>query len=174
MRKGVFFLIRAMKAILEEVPDAHLVCVGGVPIWLKEPDPWSILKNEIEMQGVSNAVTLLDKVKNRDLVSYYSAASVFALPSYYESFSKVTLEAMACSLPVVATNMGGLPEMVVDGKTGLLVNYGSPSALASALVQILTDVSAASAMGREGRERVNRMFTWRAVVERISEAYKDF
>jgi len=174
MRKGVFFLIRAMKSILKEVPDAHLLCIGGVPAWLKEPDPWAILKGEIRRQGVEDQVTLLDKVKNRELVSYYSAASVFALPSYYESFSKVTLEAMSCSLPVVATNMGGLPEMVTEGGTGLLVGYGSVAALSSALVRVLTDRAEARQMGAKGREKVERMFTWRGVVERVSEAYKEF
>ena len=123
LRKGVFFLIRAMSKVLLEVPDAHLVCIGGVPDLLGAADYWSLLKSEAISNGVEGHVTLLDKVRNKDLVRYYSMASAFVLPSYYESISKVTLEAMACEVPVVASNSGGIPEVVDDGVTGLLVPY---------------------------------------------------
>jgi len=171
IRKGIFYVIRAMKGILKEIPDAHLVCIGGVPEWLREEDPWRVLKNEIDSEGVGAHVTLLDKVSNTELVSYYSMADVFVLPSYYESFSKVTLEAMACGLPVVASNMGGLPEMVARGETGELVSYGSPAALTSAIVGILSDPRRARAMGTMGRQRVEQMFTWKAVAKRVTEVY---
>ena len=173
IRKGIFYMIRAMKGILSEVPDAHLVCIGGVPEWLREEDPWRVLRNEIESEGVGDHVTLLDRVGNRDLVTYYSMADVFVLPSYYESFSKVTLEAMACSLPVVASNMGGLPEMVVSGETGELVPYGSPPALTSTIVSLLEDPKRARAMGTLGRQRVEQMFTWKAVAKRVSTVYEE-
>lgn len=173
IRKGIFYIIRAMRGILKEIPDAHLVCIGGVPEWLREEDPWRVLRNEIESEGVGAHVTLLDKVSNQELVSYYSMADVFVLPSYYESFSKVTLEAMACGLPVVASNMGGLPEMVVRGETGELVPYGSPPALTSAIIGLLSDTRRAGAMGAKGRQRVEQMFTWKAVAGRVSKVYEE-
>ncbi len=174
LRKGIFFLIRAMNLLKREVPDSHLVCVGGVPEWLGGADFWDILNREIELNGVESSVTLLDKVKNADLPSYYRAARVFALPSYYETISKVTMEAMACGLPVVATNSGGIPEVVDDGTTGILVPYASVEALASALSTLLKDDSLSRRMGAMGRAKVERVFTWEAVANRVRSVYLEF
>jgi glycosyltransferase involved in cell wall biosynthesis len=173
LRKGVFYLIRAMSRVQSEVPDAHLVCVGGIPSWLGNRDYWSVLKHEIDSNGVSDRVTLLDKVKNRELLGYYNRAAVFALASYYESLSKVTMEAMACGLPVVATGSGGIPELVEQDVTGKLVPYGSEEALAQALITVLKDEGLARRMGSEGREKMVRSFTWRAVAERIRSVYDE-
>jgi glycosyltransferase involved in cell wall biosynthesis len=173
LRKGIFFLIRAMKLLKVEVPESHLVCVGGVPDWLGDDDYWGILRREIERNGVNEDVTLIDKVKNVDLPAYYRAASVFALPSYYETISKVTMEAMACGLPVVATNTGGIPELVDNGRTGLLVPYGSVNELASAIASMLQDESGSRRMGMEGRAKVEQDFTWEAVARRVKSVYDE-
>ena len=173
VRKGVFFLIRAMKNVSKEVPDAHLVCVGGVPAWLGTRDYWGVLKREIETNGVSGRVTLLDKVKNRDLAAYYNRAEVFALASYYESLSKVTMEAMSCGVPVVAADSGGVPELVDDGGTGRLVPYGQVNAFADALTSILKDERTARAMGANGRAKIEKGFTWQAVADRVRSAYDE-
>ncbi len=173
LRKGIFFLIRAMKRIGAEVPDSHLLCIGGVPAWLGNGDYWNILRQEVQRYGVSERVTLMDKVRNADLPAYYRSARIFALPSYYETISKVTIEAMACGLPVVATKTGGIPELVEDGRTGLLVPYGSVDALASALSSLLGDEGLAKRMGGEGRARVEKKFTWKAVAERVKSVYDE-
>jgi len=174
LRKGIFFLIRAMKALRTEVPDSHLVCIGGVPEWLGGKDYWGLLQGEIESNGVGDCVTLLDKVRNVDLPAYYQAAKVFALPSYYETISKVTMEAMACGVPVIATNTGGIPEVVEDGTTGILVPYGSAGALASALSTLLRDDRLSKKMGAMGRAKVERVFTWEAVAQRVKSVYDEF
>jgi glycosyltransferase involved in cell wall biosynthesis len=171
LRKGIFFLIRAMKLLKEEVPDSHLVCIGGVPQWLHDGDYWGILNREIETSGVAGSVSLLDKVKNTSLPDYYRAASVFALPSYYETISKVTMEAMACGLPVVATNSGGIPEVIDDKVTGLLVPYGSVGELASSIATLLKDEALSRRMGVAGRAKIERLFTWEAVANRVKSAY---
>ena len=173
VRKGIFYLIRAMKLIKAEVPDAHLLCVGGTPAWLRNNDYWGLLRREAERNGVSNDVTLHDAVSNRLLVDFYNSAEVFAIPSYYETFSKVTLEAMSCGKPVVATRAGGLPEVVDDAKTGKLVRFGSVGDLARAVVEIMQDRRGSREMGRLGREKVLRMFTWKAVAERITSVYRE-
>jgi glycosyltransferase involved in cell wall biosynthesis len=173
LRKGIFFLIRAMRAVRAEVPDCHLVCIGGVPDWLGGQDYWGLLRGEIEKSGVGECVTLMDKVRNAELPDYYRAARVFALPSYYETISKVTMEAMACGVPVIATNTGGIPEVVEDGKTGILVPYASVDALASALTTLLRDDRASRRMGEMGRARVEQNFTWESVANRVRSAYDE-
>ena len=173
LRKGIFFLVRAMKLIKKEVPDCHLVCIGGVPEWLGDEDYWGHLQGEIDRNGVRNEVTLMDRVKNTDLPDFYRAAKAFALPSYYETISKVTIEAMACGLPVVATKTGGIPELIDDRRTGILVPYGSVSGLASALTTLLKDENLARRMGAEGRAKVEQNFTWEAVAAKVRSVYQE-
>lgn len=169
--KGIVHLIRAMRHVRAEIPDAHLVCVGGVPAWLPKFDYWGALEREAALNGVERDVTLLNRVPNRELVGYYRAASVFVLPSYHEAFSKVCLEAMACGKPVVATRSGGLQEAVEDGETGFLIPYGSPPEIAEAIVTLLQDQALATKMGKKGRIRVENEFTWRAAAGRVRQAY---
>jgi glycosyltransferase involved in cell wall biosynthesis len=171
VRKGVIHVIRAMKQIKKEVRDAHLVCIGGLPDWLKERDYWDQLIREINSSGLSEDVTLMDAIPNQRLVYAYSWASVFVLPSFQEALPKVVLEAMSCSRPIVATNQGGIPEMIEDGKNGILVEYGAVTALADAIVNLLKDEGKSRRMGRLNRARVEEMFTWTKVAERIGNAY---
>ncbi|MDA4127894.1 MAG: glycosyltransferase family 4 protein [Thaumarchaeota archaeon] len=173
LRKGIFFLVRAMAMVKKEVPDAHLVCIGGAPKWLKGMDYLSILRKTAESAGVVDSVTFLDAVPNPDLVNYYSSSEVFALPSYYETFSKVAVEAMACGKPVVATDAGGLREVVDQNQSGILVHFGSPSELARAIISIMQDGKMAKEMGRRGREKVEAMFTWDKVANRVTGVYDE-
>jgi glycosyltransferase involved in cell wall biosynthesis len=173
LRKGIFFAIRAMKSVKSEIPDAHLVCIGGTPAWLGRNDFEQMLREEVRRNGVEDCVTLLDAVKNTDLIGFYRRSEVFVLPTYYEAFPKVVVEAMACGKPVLATRTGGIPELVVDGETGLLTPYGSPEAISEKLIALLEDGRMRAAMGRRGRERVEKLFTWHAVAERTRSAYDE-
>jgi len=172
-RKGTLDLIKAMKYVASEVQDAHLLCVGGVPKWLEEDDYWAVLRHEVESNGLTGRVSLMNAIPNERLVSLYSFASVFACPSYYDAFPKVILEAMACSKPVVGTNMGGIPEMLENGKNGILVDYGSVEELAGAICELVSDERRSREMGRANRARVEELFTWTKVVKRISKVYPD-
>jgi alpha-maltose-1-phosphate synthase len=118
-------------------------------------------------------VTLMDAVKNTELVEFYRHSEVFVLPTYYEAFPKVVVEAMACGLPVVATRTGGIPELVDDGKTGFLVPFGSPEMISEKLISLLGDESLRASMGLRGRGRVEGEFTWHAVAERTRSAYNE-
>ena len=134
LRKGVPFLIRAMKLVNQEVPDSMLVCVGGVPGWLPKGDYWSYLNGLVEQNGLKGKVILLDRVPNEKLPQYYSMSSVFVLPSYYEAFPKVLIEAMACEKPAISSRMGGTQDSIQDGVNGFLVNYADPADIARAIV----------------------------------------
>lgn len=173
LRKGIFYVIRAMERVRTEVPDAHLVCVGGTPAWLGRNDYAGVLNGEVRKNGLEGCVTLLDAVKNSELNEFYRHSVVFVLPTYYEAFPKVVVEAMACGKPVVATRTGGIPELVDEGETGFLVPFGSPEMISAKLIILLEDEGMRAAMGRRGRERVESQFTWRAVAERIRSAYNE-
>ncbi|MEM3638081.1 MAG: glycosyltransferase family 4 protein [Conexivisphaerales archaeon] len=171
LRKGLPILFKAMSKVAAVNKDAVLVCVGGVPSWLGRTNYWQLLNNLIDHLGLRERIVLQDKVPNNTLPNYYSLAKVFVLPSYYEAFPKVLIEAMACSRPVVVTREGGPSELVDNGKNGLLVNYGSVSQLAESISTLLGDVKKARSMGAKGREKVEREFTWHAVAKRIERVY---
>lgn len=172
-RKGILFLIEAMKKVVKEVPDSALLCVGGTPKWLGREAYWNVLRSAVRTAQLERKVHLLDKVPNNTLPSYYNLASVFVLPSYYESFAKVVIEALACGKPVVATREGGASEIVTEGQNGFLVDYGSPNQMAKAITAILQDESVAKRMGANGRRRVEEYFTWKAVAARVDAVYDD-
>src|SRR5207248_8924877 len=123
------------------------------------------IADEVE-RGVSalratrtDVIWLREQLPRTDLVAVLSAATVFVCPSVYEPLGIVNLEAMACAVPVVASAVGGIPEVVVDGETGLLVPYdagdpaGFEAALADAIDRVVTDPAKAREMGRRGRDR---------------------
>jgi starch synthase len=114
----------------------------------------------------------------RDVVQLLSNATVFVCPSVYEPFGLVNLEAMACGLPVVATAVGGIPEIVVEGVTGHLVPAADPAAagglgaaLAERVESLLADAARARVMGEAGRARVIELFTWKAIAARTAALY---
>jgi starch synthase len=112
-----------------------------------------------------------------DLIHLHSGASVFVCPSIYEPFGLVNLEAMACETAVVASRVGGIPEIVVEGETGYLVDYDPDdheaftTTLATRVEEVLSDSALATKMGRAGRQRVLRHFGWPAIASQTVELY---
>jgi starch synthase len=106
-----------------------------------------------------------------EVVQLYSHAAVFVCPSIYEPFGLINLEAMACGTPVVASRVGGIPEVVVDGETGWLVEPGDATALGQALREALADPERARRMGEAGRRRVEAHFSWDRIADRTMIVY---
>jgi len=115
--------------------------------------------------GLEGRVVFRGRVGREEVLKAMAGVDIFALPSGYEGLPHVVLEAMACGLPVVAAEAGGTPEVVDQGKTGLLVPFAQPSALALALDELAGDGRLARRMGRAGQERVGE-FTWARTVDR--------
>jgi glycosyltransferase involved in cell wall biosynthesis len=107
-----------------------------------------------------------------DIYAALSALDIFVLPSLNENAALVLLEAMACGLPVVATNVGAIPEYVADGQTGMLVPAQNPIALAQALQVLIADPEKRAAMGRAGRQRVEKCFTAERMVSETAQLYR--
>jgi len=120
-----------------------------------------------------NALWISEMVPVEEVIQLYSHAAVFACPSVYEPFGLINLEAMACGTPVVASGVGGILEVVEDGRTGLLVPPGRPDELADALRRVLDDRDLAHAFGEAGRRRVEEHFSWTSVAQQTERVYAD-
>jgi alpha-maltose-1-phosphate synthase len=174
-QKGVPHLLRAARSI---DPSAQIVLCAGAPDTPAIDQEFRALVDEL--RGSRDAVVWIPQMLPRpEVVQLLSHAAVFACPSIYEPLGIVNLEAMACAAPVVASAVGGIPEVVVDGTTGLLVDYDESApdrfeaALAEALDSVLADPAAARRMGEAGRERAVQEFGWDAIARRTLAVYEE-
>jgi starch synthase len=162
-QKGVPVLLRAASAL---APDAQLVLCAG------QPDTPEQLAEVTELvKGLDNAIWIPKMLEKREVIQLLTHATVFACPSLYEPLGIVNLEAMACGTAVVASRTGGIPEVVADGETGLLVEPDDPAALAEALNVLLRDPERARAMGQAGRARAESEFSWTTVAAQTADLY---
>lgn len=165
--KGLTHLVEAIPRVLSEFRDASFVLIG------EDEGERRGLERRVEELGIAENVLFCGHINDDGVFkSAFAACDVLVLPSEYEAFGLVLLEAMACEKPCVATRVGGVPEVVEDDGTGLLVEYGDPGALAAAITDLLGDKGRRQAMGRAGRERVKNNFTWSKVVDQLEEVYK--
>ena len=160
--KDVANLVRATAIAAHEGDDLRIEVAGGGSC-LED------LKGLAAELGVAERVTFLGEV--RDIPALLGRARIFVLPSLSEGIPLTVLEAMARGLPVVATRVGGLPEVVIDGETGLLVPAADPPALAQAILSLSRDPDAAGRMGEAGRKRVERIFDVRRMVADYEALY---
>ncbi len=166
-RKGQDVLIRAMPEIRRDVPDASLLIVGDGP----DRDRLERLAAD----APDGSVAFAGQVSESDLPRYYRAGNVFAMPCRsrlggleVEGWGNVFVEAAACARPVVVGDSGGARESLVPGETGLLVNGSDVAEVADAVGSLLADPERADAMGRAGRERVERAFGWSRAAEQLA------
>ncbi len=175
--KGLDTLLKAMCELTELEPELSktlsLVVIGGDAdesgTELNEQlECLDKLKEEV---GITDLVAFVGSRAQDSLAYYYSAAEVCVVPSYYESFGLVALEAMACGTPVIASRVGGLQHTVEDGVNGFLVPSGDPKALAEKLRVILCDNELRRRLGTNAR-RSTRSYTWKAVAEQVLDVYQ--
>jgi colanic acid/amylovoran biosynthesis glycosyltransferase len=133
------------------------------------PERASLLR-QINDLGLDAQVRLLGAKTNREIVQHYQEASVFVMPSLFEGLGVAAMEAMACGVPVVATKVGGLPELVEDGRTGFLVEVGDHQELAGKIVLLLNDNQLRTKMGRRARRRATKHFDINRQVRRLTQA----
>lgn len=159
--KGLDILLRAL-ASLEDTDDARLLVAGGSP-GSRELER---LKRLASTLGVGDRVDFLGSVERGALPVYYSAADVCVLPSYYESFGLAALEAAACGRPVVASRVGGLPTVVLDGETGYLIAWRCPGPFVERLEVLLENERLRRTMGTAARAHAETL-TWEVSAEQL-------
>jgi len=162
--KGHSDLIQAAKEVINWFPDAIFLLVGEDRGIQKE------LEQRVANFGIGQSVRFLGR--QDDVPKLLAASDISILPSHEEGFSNVILESMAAGLPVVATDVGGNREAILDGITGWLIPPKDPRTLAAKVIDLLSDPAKAKEWGRGGRERVNRMFTVKKMVAAHMELYE--
>ena len=182
-QKGVTHLVDAAAHL---APDVQVVLCAGAP---DTPEIAAELAAQVAAAGDSGGagIVWIDEMLDRDeIVAVMAAADVFVCPSVYEPFGLINVEAMACGTPVVASAVGGIPEVVVDGETGYLVPfrpgddpYGSPADparfaadLAARVDELLGDPALGARLGRAGRARALEHFAWPEIAARTVELYR--
>ena len=164
--KGQRYLLEALAKLRAELPDLKLVMVGR----LKEG---SAAQRTIQQLGLEGAVEFVSGVSDETIVELYNSSACAVVPSLYEGFSLPAIEAMSTACPLVATTGGAIPEVSGrDGDTCFAVAPGDADALATGIRRALTDADAASAIGRRGRDRVIRRWTWRQTAEKTVVHYR--
>jgi len=165
-KKGFDVLLRAYALMRSQNTHWRLVVVGDGPERRK-------LEDLAHRLGIYQDLCFAGCVSHDDIWRYYRDADLFVLPSRVEPFGIVVLEAMAAGLAVLATNVGGVPEVVVDGETGILVNPESPEDLSEAAIELLGNRLMCEQMGKRGRNRVEREFTWQKSAGQLLSVYRD-
>jgi len=174
--KGVDTLIQAMSCLdLQDLHrPVHLAIIGGEPNAIPEDmsDEMTRLQKMCDDLCMGGMVIFLGKRGQDTLPYYYSAAEVLVMPSLYESFGMVALEAMACGTPVIASEVGGLGYLVQDGSTGYTIPDSEPEALCDKLSQLLGDAHLRETMGLRAAQYASD-YAWEKIATQIVEVYDE-
>ncbi|MGF1589342.1 MAG: glycosyltransferase family 4 protein [Pleurocapsa sp.] len=171
-RKGIETLVRAVsQSEVRKQQNLKLIIAGGSTPGRKDGKERERIEGIVNELGLQDITTFPGLVQHQDLIYYYAAADVCVVPSHYEPFGLVAIEAMASGTPVVASQVGGLKYTVVDEVTGLLAPPQEEQAFASAINQILSNPSWCEQLGKNARERVESKFSWDGVASQLDQQY---
>ncbi len=162
--KGIQFMIQALPAILARFPKSYYLIVG-------DGDYLEELIRQVDLAGVQERVIFAGQ--RNDVQRFLQASDVFVLPTLTEALPTVLAEAMTARLPIVASAVGGVPEMIVDGQNGRLVPAADPQALSDACLDLLSRPEESAQMGEKGWEVVNQKFNIRTQVLHLENLYLD-
>jgi glycosyltransferase involved in cell wall biosynthesis len=166
-KKGILFLLKALQILKGEGVKVKLTVVDEVE--LNE----TYVPGLIKKFGIEDMVTFTGRVTNDELVQHYSSSDIAVTASVYEGFGLPAAEAMSCSVPVITTSAGALPEVVgSDGSSGMLVPPENPRALADAIKRLLGDAELRKKLALGGRKRIEERFTWEQCARRCVEVYE--
>jgi glycosyltransferase involved in cell wall biosynthesis len=164
-QKGMEYFIRAIPTIDKQFPEAKYVIVG---------EGWSrdILESEARITGLNNKIRFTGFLSDQAVIDLMTSADVLVVPSIYEPFGIVALEGMATGVPVVASNVGGLSEVIEHDRTGIFVYPRSPESIAWGIERVLSDPDHAKRLAENAKEKLHKAYSWEAVAMKTVEVYK--
>ena len=164
-KKGLLYLVQALKILLTQNRKVNLTIIDKFP----DEDGYApCLINEYDLDGT---VTITGRVTREELVQYYSSSEIAIVPSLYEGFGFPAAEAMSCSVPVISTRAGALPEVIGNDSAGILIPPKDPHSLAEAIKMLLDDHVYRTKIGTNARKRVEEHFTWELAAKEILRIY---
>lgn len=164
--KGLFDLIGAAKLVCKKYPHTLFVLCGQGPLKMR-------LQAEVRRLRLEKNIMFLGHIEKRSrLVEVYQRATIFVFPSYYEGLPTVLLEAMACELPIVATNIAANKEIIQQNVNGLLLRPSCPEKLSNAILTLIESPDIKRRFGRNNRIKVKAEYTWEKVADRVERCYK--
>jgi len=164
-QKGIEYFIRAIPHIAKRYPEAKFIIVG---------EGWSrdILESEARASGHGGKIQFTGFASDQEVINLMTSADVLVVPSVYEPFGIVALEGMATGVPVVASKVGGLSEVIEHDRTGLLVYPRSPESIAWGVDQVLSDPGHAKWLTDNAKEKLHKAYSWEAVAMKTVEVYR--
>ena len=168
-RKGLTMLLRSIPRVVQKFADVR-VLISGEGFKRNEEN----LQELAEKLKIDDFVMFLGYFPDERLPDLYATADLFVLPALYENFPFAILEAQSTGLPVISTQVGGIPEFLINNENGLLVESGDPEQLAQAILILLQDPAFAEQLGRCGRMRVEEKFAWPAIADQVVGLYRRF
>ena len=164
-QKGIEYFIRAIPRIARRYPEAKYIIVG---------EGWSrdILEAEARASGQGKKIRFTGFASDKEVIDLMTSADVLVVPSIYEPFGIVALEGMATGVPVVASQVGGLAEVIDHDRTGILVYPRSPESIAWGIDQILSDPDHAKWLTEKAKEKLHKAYSWEAVAMKTVEVYR--
>ena len=166
-QKGHNVLLDAMARVIKEFPDVVLIIIGEGPERQK-------LGEKALALNINKNILWMEAQPQNKVFEFYAIINIFAMPSLYEGFGLTAAEAMAASVPVVATKVEGLSEVIEDGVSGYLVPAGNSLAFGEAVIKLLKDPQKAKAIGQNGYKRVKKLFSLKNFSDSMKEIYSTF
>jgi glycosyltransferase involved in cell wall biosynthesis len=165
-RKGHLYLIKAFSIVKEKNKDVEIVIAGG----RSDESCYRQIESLIKQLGLKDSVNIIPNATNKVIQELYSNASIFALHSEEESQGIVFSEAMAIGLPIVATNVGGIPDVVLNGWNGILSNFGDEKVFARNILKLLEDKKLRMDMGVRNKKE-SKSYSWNVIADKIEKLY---
>jgi glycosyltransferase involved in cell wall biosynthesis len=167
-RKGLFTLIESMPAVTRRFPRAKFIISGK-----GQSDEMKKLVSHATRLGVKDNIIFTGYFPDRKLPRLYQAADIFAFSTFYENLPFAVLEALSTGLPVVTTRVGGIPEMIEDGRNGFLVQPFNSRELSNRILYLLEHPNAASEIAFQARKVIEERFDWRLIVKKVLKVYDE-
>ena len=167
-RKGLFTLIESMPAVLRKFPSAKFIISGK-----GQSNEMNKLVNHAQRLGVKDSIIFTGYFPDKKLPKLYQAADVFAFSTFYEHHPFAVLEALSTGLPVVTTNVGGIPETISDSKDGFMCQPFNPKQFSDRILYLLEHPASAKEMGFQARKTIEERFDWRIIVKKVLAVYNE-
>lgn len=165
--KGIETIIKSIPYLIKEIPELKLKLVGSHP----NKKYLNNLKNLVLKLNCQEFVDFIGPIPHNDLPSVYNSSKIFILTSKTEASSISTLEAMSCGLPVIVTNVGGMPSLITDGENGFIIEPNEPKYLAEKIMEILRDPSLSTKLGTNARKKIEAEYNWDRFIDGLIKIF---